>query len=440
MNHQLKIFNSLTGEKEVFVPLHENNVGMYVCGPTVYSNVHLGNVRTFMSFDFVYRTLKFLGYKVRYVRNITDAGHLTDDGDVNNDRFVKQSRLEKLEPMEIVQKYTVDFHKVLQDAEGHRLICWARGDLRGAHLGGRRHDKRVRETQQLLAVKLLRPRRREYFVRQEAVDKGHPRRREPADAGDLHGRRAACEHHERHAALGMPAEVDEHVDLIRTDALRLFFDGDVLDRRIADVGAQGLRECIRTVAEGIGVNIVFFPQTAHQPRVEKRGGRVEEMRRDETDAQTLMPDVFTRRERFLMTVERRVHVELRLEFLRREVRHMAEVEVVGEVLALTPQKFILRRRFKIRRECALRIGKRTAARAHHLGEAPLFLVGDLVVAAHVQDRFNRLIDVSRVNILANRAVVLHPTHCSFFLSSLKNAISGGHPMRRGNQLPLPTCT
>ncbi len=113
MNHQLKIFNSLKGEKEIFVPLHQNNVGMYVCGPTVYSNVHLGNVRTFMSFDFVYRTLKFLGYKVRYVRNITDAGHLTDDGDVNNDRFVKQSRLEKLEPMEIVQKYTVDFHKVL---------------------------------------------------------------------------------------------------------------------------------------------------------------------------------------------------------------------------------------------------------------------------------------------------------------------------------------
>ena len=114
MTHQLKIFNSLTGEKELFTPLHDNNVGMYVCGPTVYSNVHLGNVRTFMSFDFIYRSLKFLGYKVRYVRNITDAGHLTDDGDVNNDRFVKQSRLEKLEPMEIVQKYTVDFHKVLE--------------------------------------------------------------------------------------------------------------------------------------------------------------------------------------------------------------------------------------------------------------------------------------------------------------------------------------
>ncbi|MBS1550309.1 MAG: cysteine--tRNA ligase [Bacteroidetes bacterium] len=110
----LKIYNSLRGEKEIFKPILENNVGMYVCGPTVYSNVHLGNVRTFMSFDFIFRSLQFLGYKVRYVRNITDAGHLTDDGDVDNDRFVKQSRLEKLEPMEIVQKYTVDFHQVLE--------------------------------------------------------------------------------------------------------------------------------------------------------------------------------------------------------------------------------------------------------------------------------------------------------------------------------------
>lgn len=109
----LKIYNTLTGEKEVFTPIHEGNIGMYVCGPTVYSNVHLGNVRTFMSFDVIFRYLLHLDYKVRYVRNITDAGHLTDDGDVDNDRFVKQSRLEKLEPMEIVQKYTVDFHKVL---------------------------------------------------------------------------------------------------------------------------------------------------------------------------------------------------------------------------------------------------------------------------------------------------------------------------------------
>lgn len=114
MKSNLKIYNSLTGEKEVFTPIHEDKVGMYVCGPTVYSNVHLGNVRTFLSFDFIFRSLQYMGFKVRYVRNITDAGHLTDDGDVNNDRFVKQSRLEKLEPMEIVQKYTVDFHNVLK--------------------------------------------------------------------------------------------------------------------------------------------------------------------------------------------------------------------------------------------------------------------------------------------------------------------------------------
>lgn len=113
-NQSLKIYNSISGQKEVFTPINEGYVGMYVCGPTVYSNVHLGNVRTFMSFDVIFRYLLHLNFKVRYVRNITDAGHLTDDGDVENDRFVKQSRLEKLEPMEIVQKYSVDFHKVLE--------------------------------------------------------------------------------------------------------------------------------------------------------------------------------------------------------------------------------------------------------------------------------------------------------------------------------------
>lgn len=112
-NNPIKVYNTLSGEKENFKPIHDGNIGMYVCGPTVYSNVHLGNVRTFMSFDVIYRYFKHLGYNVRYVRNITDAGHLTDDGDVENDRFVKQSKLEKLEPMEIVQKYTVYFHKVL---------------------------------------------------------------------------------------------------------------------------------------------------------------------------------------------------------------------------------------------------------------------------------------------------------------------------------------
>lgn len=112
-DNTIKIYNSLTGEKETFTPILQGNIGMYVCGPTVYSNVHLGNVRTFMSFDMIFRYFLHLGYNVRYVRNITDAGHLTDDGNVENDRFVKQTRLEKLEPMEIVQKYTVYFHKVL---------------------------------------------------------------------------------------------------------------------------------------------------------------------------------------------------------------------------------------------------------------------------------------------------------------------------------------
>jgi len=111
MNTALKIYNSLTGQKEEFTPIIPKHVGMYVCGPTVYSNVHLGNVRTFISFDVIYRYLKYLGYKVRYVRNITDAGHLEDDS--QEDKISKKARLEKLEPMEIVQQYTIDFHKVL---------------------------------------------------------------------------------------------------------------------------------------------------------------------------------------------------------------------------------------------------------------------------------------------------------------------------------------
>ena len=109
---KLKIYNSLTKQKEIFTPLVPGHVGMYVCGPTVYSNVHLGNVRTFISFDVIYRYLKFLGYKVRYVRNITDAGHLEDD--TQEDKISKKARLKKLEPMEIVQQYTIDFHKVLK--------------------------------------------------------------------------------------------------------------------------------------------------------------------------------------------------------------------------------------------------------------------------------------------------------------------------------------
>ncbi len=109
----IKIYNSLSGEKEIFKPITEGHIGMYVCGPTVYSNVHLGNVRTFMSFDMIFRYFKHLGYKIRYVRNITDAGHLENDGDIGEDKITKKARLEAIEPMEIVQRYTVDFHNVL---------------------------------------------------------------------------------------------------------------------------------------------------------------------------------------------------------------------------------------------------------------------------------------------------------------------------------------
>ncbi|MGB2224775.1 MAG: cysteine--tRNA ligase [Polaribacter sp.] len=114
-SNQLKIYNSLSKSKEDFIPLTEGFVGMYVCGPTVYSNAHLGNVRTFMFFDVLYRYLLHLGYKVRYVRNITDAGHLENDADEGEDRISKKARLEELEPMEVVQMYTVDFHDVLKN-------------------------------------------------------------------------------------------------------------------------------------------------------------------------------------------------------------------------------------------------------------------------------------------------------------------------------------
>tara|TARA_B110000114_G_C15054575_1_gene382679 strand:+ start:54 stop:1532 length:1479 start_codon:yes stop_codon:yes gene_type:complete len=113
--NQLKIYNSLSGQKEIFIPINDGHVGMYVCGPTVYSNVHLGNVRTFMSFDVIFRYLKHLDYKVRYVRNITDAGHLENDADEGEDKIAKKARLEQIEPMEVVQRYTVDFHNVLNN-------------------------------------------------------------------------------------------------------------------------------------------------------------------------------------------------------------------------------------------------------------------------------------------------------------------------------------
>ena len=113
MNSSLSVYNSLKGEKQVFESIVAGHVGMYVCGPTVYSNVHLGNCRTFISFDLMYRYLKHLGYKVRYVRNITDAGHLENDADEGEDRIAKKARLESIEPMEVVQRYTVDFRNIM---------------------------------------------------------------------------------------------------------------------------------------------------------------------------------------------------------------------------------------------------------------------------------------------------------------------------------------
>lgn len=111
----LKIYNSISGTKETFVPIIEGRVGMYVCGPTVYNDVHIGNCRTFVSFDVIYRYLMYLGYKVRYVRNITDVGHLEGDVDSNaEDKISKKARLEQLEPMEIVQKYTNGFHEIMR--------------------------------------------------------------------------------------------------------------------------------------------------------------------------------------------------------------------------------------------------------------------------------------------------------------------------------------
>ena len=111
ISHNLYIYNSLTSSKEKFKPLRKNSVGMYVCGPTVYSDVHLGNCRTFISFDIIFRYLQHIGYNVRYVRNITDVGHLEETGE---DKISKKAKIEQLEPMEIAQKYTNSFKDVLK--------------------------------------------------------------------------------------------------------------------------------------------------------------------------------------------------------------------------------------------------------------------------------------------------------------------------------------
>ncbi len=115
MSRKIQIFNTLTRQKEVFNPIVENHVGMYVCGPTVYGDPHLGHARPGITFDIVFRYLTHSDYKVRYVRNITDAGHLENDADEGEDKIAKKAILEQLEPMEIVQFYTISYHKAMAD-------------------------------------------------------------------------------------------------------------------------------------------------------------------------------------------------------------------------------------------------------------------------------------------------------------------------------------
>ena len=110
MENNLFIYNSLTRSKELFKPLNAPHVGMYVCGPTVYGDAHLGHARPAITFDLVFRYLKHLGYKVRYVRNITDVGHLEHDADEGEDKIAKKARLENLEPMEVAQYYKDRYH------------------------------------------------------------------------------------------------------------------------------------------------------------------------------------------------------------------------------------------------------------------------------------------------------------------------------------------
>ena len=109
----LKIFNTLTRQKEEFKPIHAGEVGMYVCGITVYDLCHIGHGRTFVSFDVVARYLRFLGYKLKYVRNITDVGHLEHDADDGEDKIAKKARLEQLEPMEVAQYYINRYHQAM---------------------------------------------------------------------------------------------------------------------------------------------------------------------------------------------------------------------------------------------------------------------------------------------------------------------------------------
>jgi cysteinyl-tRNA synthetase len=114
MENQLYVYNTLTRKKELFTPLHPGAVGLYVCGPTVYGDPHLGHARPAITFDILFRYLKYAGYKVRYVRNITDVGHLVNDADAGEDKIAKKARVENLEPMEVVQFYLNRYHKAME--------------------------------------------------------------------------------------------------------------------------------------------------------------------------------------------------------------------------------------------------------------------------------------------------------------------------------------
>ena len=114
MEHTLQIYNTLTRKKEVFIPIHSPNVGLYVCGPTVYGDAHLGHARPAITFDLLFRYLTHLGYKVRYVRNITDVGHLEHDADEGEDKVAKKARVDQKEPMEIVQFYLNRYRKAME--------------------------------------------------------------------------------------------------------------------------------------------------------------------------------------------------------------------------------------------------------------------------------------------------------------------------------------
>ena len=114
MNRKIQIYNTLTKQKESLRPIVENHIRMYVCGPTVYGDPHLGHARPGITFDIVFRYLKHANYHVRYVRNITDAGHLENDADYGEDKISKKARIERLEPMEVVQFYTLSYHKAME--------------------------------------------------------------------------------------------------------------------------------------------------------------------------------------------------------------------------------------------------------------------------------------------------------------------------------------